>query len=105
LDWLCVKCPQTIDACHDAALEISHCSIPSDLRRRYVNAHFLRRVPGPGLQLDSLAKNSSRHYAPTGVAPQGYLIRTTLTMSAIGPPKQTWPSAVRMSAFDPKQTC
>ena len=27
LDWLGVKCPQTIDACHDAALEISHCNL------------------------------------------------------------------------------
>jgi hypothetical protein len=27
LDWLCVKCPQTIDACHNAAFEISHANL------------------------------------------------------------------------------
>src|SRR5262245_59395824 len=30
LSWLRIKCPQTVDAFHDAALEIGHCKPPSD---------------------------------------------------------------------------
>src|SRR5262245_56898928 len=43
LDWLGVKCPQTIDACHNA-LEISHCN----LLPVYAGARFLRPVTRQG---------------------------------------------------------